>query len=221
MSKTIQIAIDGPAGAGKSTVAKALAAKLGYIYIDTGAMYRAITLIMLENDIALTDEERISDILKTVKITFGDSMPDGRQKVYCNAVDCTEKIRSPEVSRHVSEVSALPIVRRALVDKQRQIAGENNVIMDGRDIGTVVLPHAQHKFFLTATLEERTRRRSEEMRNAGMAMDFDVLKNEIAQRDEKDSQRIDSPLKAADDAVLIDTSKMSLDEVIENLFSRI
>lgn len=218
MQKTTQIAIDGPAGAGKSSVAKRLAAKLGYIYIDTGAMYRTITLLVLQKNIALDDEAAIKALLKETVITFGEVEPDGTQKVYYNGNDCTEEIRSGFISNNVSAVSALPLVRSDLVAKQQQIAGENNVVMDGRDIGTVVLPNAQFKFFLTASLEERTKRRLLELEAKGQKKEYAVLLAEIEARDKMDSERAVAPLKAASDALVIDTSKMSLDEVIENLF---
>lgn len=221
MQKTKQIALDGPAGAGKSSVAKRLAQRLGYIYIDTGAMYRAVTWLVLKEKIDLSDTETLGKLLEQIVIEFGEIDEQGRQTVRCNGLDCTEEIRSTEVSNFVSAVSAIGLVRKVMVQKQQEIARNHDVVMDGRDIGTVVLPEAEYKFFLTASLDERAKRRMLELKDKGQTVDFEVLKAEMAERDRKDSQRAIAPLTPAADAQQIDTSKMTFDEVIENLFGLI
>lgn len=221
MQKTKQIALDGPAGAGKSSVAKRLAQRLGYIYIDTGAMYRAVTWLVLKEKIDLSDTETLGKLLEQIVIEFGEIDEQGRQTVHCNGLDCTEEIRSTEVSNFVSAVSAIGLVRKEMVQKQQEIARNHDVVMDGRDIGTVVLPEAEYKFFLTASLDERAKRRMLELNDKGQTVDFEVLKAEMAERDRKDSQRAIAPLTPAADAQQIDTSKMTFDEVIENIFGLI
>ena len=218
-NKPLQIAIDGPAGAGKSSVAKVLARRLGCIYLDTGAMYRAVTWLALQKQVAFDDMEGIKDLLQTIELEFKDV--DGMQHLYCNATDVTEAIRTPEISANVSAVSMIPQVREAMTAQQQKIAAGSDVLMDGRDIGTTVLPNARYKFFLTASLEERARRRALELEQKGIAVDMEQLIADIALRDKKDSEREVSPLKQAEDAVLIDTSSLTFDEVVENLFMRI
>ena len=218
-NKPLQIAIDGPAGAGKSSVAKVLARRLGCIYLDTGAMYRAVTWLALQKQVAFDDMEGIKDLLQTIELEFKDV--DGMQHLYCNGTDVTEAIRTPEISANVSAVSMIPQVREAMTAQQQKIAAGSDVLMDGRDIGTTVLPNARYKFFLTASLEERARRRALELEQKGIAVDMEQLIADIALRDKKDSEREVSPLKQAEDAVLIDTSSLTFDEVIENLFMRI
>ena len=218
-NKPLQIAIDGPAGAGKSSVAKVLARRLGCIYLDTGAMYRAVTWLALQKQVAFDDMEGIKDLLQTIELEFKDV--DGMQHLYCNGTDVTEAIRTPEISANVSAVSMIPQVREAMTAQQQKIAAGNDVLMDGRDIGTTVLPNARYKFFLTASLEERARRRALELEQKGIAVDMEQLIADIALRDKKDSEREVSPLKQAEDAVLIDTSSLTFDEVVENLFMRI
>ena len=218
-NKPLQIAIDGPAGAGKSSVAKVLARRLGCIYLDTGAMYRAVTWLALQKQVAFDDMEGIKDLLQTIELEFKDV--DGMQHLYCNGTDVTEAIRTPEISANVSAVSMIPQVREAMTAQQQKIAAGSNVLMDGRDIGTTVLPNARYKFFLTASLEERARRRALELEQKGIAVDMEQLIADIALRDKKDSEREVSPLKQAEDAVLIDTSSLTFDEVVENLFMRI
>lgn len=217
--KSLQIAIDGPAGAGKSSVAKVLARRLGCIYLDTGAMYRAVTWLALQKQVAFDDMEGIKDLLQTIELEFKDV--DGMQHLYCNGTDVTEAIRTPEISANVSAVSMIPQVREAMTTQQQKIAAGSDVLMDGRDIGTTVLPNARYKFFLTASLEERARRRALELEQKGIAVDMEQLIADIALRDKKDSEREVSPLKQAEDAVLIDTSSLTFDEVVENLFMRI
>ena len=218
MAESKQVALDGPAGAGKSSVAKKLAQRLGYIYIDTGAMYRAVAYRVLQTGVKLSDERALNQLLRELEIVFGPVAEDGRQEVWCNGENCTEAIRSPAVSNFVSAVSALGPVRQVLVQKQQEIAAGNNVVMDGRDIGTVVLPKAQYKFFLTASLEERARRRMQEMADKGQSVDLEVLKAEMAARDKKDSERELAPLMQAEDAMLIDTSHLTFEQVVDKLF---
>lgn len=218
-TKPLQIAIDGPAGAGKSSVAKVLARRLGCIYLDTGAMYRAVTWLAIEKQAAFDDMEAMKKLLETIELEFKDV--DGVQHLYCNGTDVTEAIRTPEISANVSAVSMIPMVREEMTAQQQKIAAGSDVLMDGRDIGTTVLPDAQYKFFLTASLAERARRRALELEAKGVAVDMEQLMADIALRDKKDSEREVSPLRQAEDAVLIDTSDLTFDEVVENLFMRI
>ena len=206
----ISIAIDGPAGAGKSTIAKRISAKFGYIYVDTGALYRAVGLYMLEKGVATTDAEAVTPLLNQVKVKL--QYADGMQRVFLNDCDVSEQIRRNEVSMAASNVSAIPSVRAFLFDLQRSIAEENNVVMDGRDIGTVVLPHADAKIFLTASAEDRAQRRYLELQEKGQSVDYEKLLDEIKLRDHNDSTRAIAPLKQAEDAVLVDTSGMNPEE---------
>ncbi|WMJ23528.1 (d)CMP kinase [Paludicola sp. MB14-C6] len=209
------IAIDGPAGAGKSTIAKAIAKKIGFIYVDTGALYRAVGLYVSRNDVNTTDKERIQPMLKNIQVEL--KYVDGTQRVFLNGEDVSEAIRVPEMSMHASNVSAIPCVREFLFDLQRNITKVNDVIMDGRDIGTVVLPNADVKIFLTASPEVRAKRRYDEHMEKGQTVDFDKLLEEIKQRDYNDSHREIAPLKQAEDAILVDTSDNSLEQSIELL----
>ena len=219
MKNTLQIAIDGPAGAGKSSVAKVLAKRLNCIYLDTGAMYRAVTWLAMQQQVPFDDLTGMDQLLKNLQLEFKDE--DGVQHLYCNGMDVTEAIRSTEVSANVSAVAMIPLVREAMVAQQQKIAADCDVLMDGRDIGTTVLPDARYKFFLTASLEERARRRYLELQQKGVSVDLEQLKQDIALRDQKDSQREVSPLVQAPDAELIDTSHMTFDEVVEKLFHKI
>ncbi len=207
----MQIAIDGPAGAGKSTIAKAAAKELGFLYIDTGAMYRAIGLkarsMKLEEDVDIAEMTKETDI----EITL---LPDG-QHIILDGADVTDKIRTPEVSMAASRVSAIGEVRKTLVGLQRRIAGKNNVIMDGRDIGTVVLPEAEVKLFLTASAEDRARRRYEEMLQKGEKADYESVLEDMKKRDYNDSHRAVSPLKAAEDAYMMDTTGNTLEQSVK------
>lgn len=213
MNRIVNVAIDGPAGAGKSTVARKISAMLGYIYVDTGALYRAVALFRLENSL---DRNQLVERLSECHIEL--KFIDGVQKVYLNNTDVSEKIRENHVSMSASETSAIPEVREFLFGLQKKIASENCVIMDGRDIGTVVLPEADVKIYLTASAEERALRRFRELQGKSGCPDYNTLLSEIIRRDENDMNRAVAPLKKADDAVEIDSTSMSLDEVTEKIY---
>ncbi|MBZ1515848.1 (d)CMP kinase [Leuconostoc mesenteroides] len=215
MMTNFQVAIDGPASAGKSTIAKILATKLNYVYVDTGAMYRTITLAAKKNGIAYNDEEKIKNLLSQTEIRFEPSTPV--QRVFLNDIDVTEEIRSAEVTNNVSIVASFADVRSNLVNRQREIANNNSVIMDGRDIGTTVLPEADVKIFLVASVDERAQRRYKENVAKGMTTDLETLKREIEARDYKDSHRQISPLTQAKDAILVDTTGQSIDDVVAKI----
>ncbi|NQJ71815.1 (d)CMP kinase [Streptococcus suis] len=212
--KSIQIAIDGPASSGKSTVAKIIAKDLGYTYLDTGAMYRSATYLALTNGVEVTDQDRIVDLLAQNPIRFGRD-DDGQQLVFVGDEDVTLPIRDNQVTNNVSAVAALPLVREELVRLQQEIAQAGGIVMDGRDIGTVVLPQAELKIFLIASVEERAMRRFKENTERGIETDLETLKEEIAARDYKDSNRTVSPLKAADDAITFDTTGVSIEGVVK------
>ena len=203
------IAVDGPAGAGKSTVSKILAARLGYTYIDTGAMYRAVALKVLKSGKNL-DKKLISDI----KIRL-----DEFARVFLDDCEVTEDIRTPEVSRGASDVAKIGFVREKLTELQREMAKSGSVIMDGRDIGTQVLPNADLKIFLTASVDERARRRLEEFKSKGISTDFAQIRREILARDEQDSTRAIAPLAKAADAVLIDSTELSIEQVVAKILN--
>ena len=207
------VAIDGPAGAGKSTIAKELAKELGYIYVDTGAMYRAIALYLLRNGVKAEENDRISALCKEANVTI--QYADGKQIVLLNGEDVNPYIRTEEVGSMASSSSTNPDVRKQLLGLQRELAASNDVIMDGRDIGTNILPNAQAKIYLTASIEVRAKRRFDELKAKGVDCDYEEIKKEIAIRDERDMNREIAPLKQAEDAVLLDTSNMSIDEVKE------
>ena len=206
------IAIDGPAGAGKSTVARKVAEALGYLYIDTGAMYRALTLAVLRAGVPVDDPAAVAAVVAGVRVRLEPS-PAGN-RVFLDGEDVTAAIRTPEVSAAVSQVAAIPEVRRRLVTLQRQLAGGGGVVMDGRDIGTVVLPHADLKVFLTADLEERARRRYLELKAVGHGLDLEEIRKNLEERDRLDSGRAVSPLRIADDAVIIDTTDRPVERVV-------
>jgi len=206
------IAIDGPGGAGKSTIAKLLANKLNYLHLDTGAMYRAVTLAALKNNIDFKAEDKLVELAKKIDINFNE-----KGEIFLNDENVSKEIRSDEVNAHVSETAAVKGVREVLVEKQKQLAQNNKVVMDGRDITTVVLPEAEHKFFLTASLEERAKRRYQEVKSKEEAADYEKIKKSIARRDKLDSEREHSPLKQAEDAVLIDTTDLSIEQVLAKL----
>ena len=207
---SIAIAIDGPSGAGKSTLARSIAAKLGYLYVDTGAIYRTIGYHALSAGIDPKDEAAVSAALPElhVELTYGE---DGLQHMTLNGEDVTEKIRLPEISLYASAVSAHPAVRAHLLEMQRKLAREHNVVMDGRDIGTVVLPDAAVKIFLTASPEERARRRCRELEQRGTPEAYEKVLAEMRQRDYDDSHRAAAPLRQAEDAVLLDTTELDFD----------
>jgi len=213
------IAIDGPSGVGKSTLSRAIAQKTGFIYIDTGAMYRAVTLHALRNGIDPKDEAAVVAELPGVELDI--RYIDGEQRVFLSGDDVSEPIRSPEVTRLVSFPSAMPEVRAFLVQRQREMAASKNVLMDGRDIGTVVLPNAELKIFLTASDEERARRRYAEYLAKGEEISYDEVLADMRRRDEIDSSRAASPLRPADDALILDTSANSFDESFELLLGLI
>lgn len=208
--KKLTVAIDGPAGAGKSSVAKLVASQLHYLYIDTGAMYRAVAWLTGEKGIAADDETAIRQLTDTMQIRMQAAAQGCR--IWINEREVTEEIRSPEVSARVSAIAALPAVRYKLVQLQRQLAQPGGVILDGRDIGTVVLPHADIKFFLTASVQARARRRFLEMQEKGMPTTLAQVEENIASRDYQDSHREHSPLRQASDAVFIDNSEWNLQE---------
>ena len=213
MAKTYAIAIDGPAGAGKSTIAKRLAKELGYHYVDTGALYRTVAYFLDLLGVSPKDAdgvERYIDEL-TVKIEYDE---EGKQHMIMNGMDVTGEIRTQDISQKASLVSAHPLVREALLDMQRDVAREHNVIMDGRDIGTVVLPKADVKIFLTATAEVRAKRRTDELLAKGQKAEFETVLMEIQQRDYQDTHREIAPLKMAKDSIKLDTSELDIEGVV-------
>ena len=216
MTMGLQVAIDGPASAGKSTVAKRVAKKFGYVYCDTGAMYRAVTLAALQQGLSMTDTEKISELAKQIKITFQPAEPE--QRVFINGQEVTRDIRLPKVAKNVSAVAAIPTVRQEMTKQQRQIAAEGGIVMDGRDIGTTVLPHAPVKIFMVATAHERARRRYLENKQKGITTtSLEELQRAIELRDQKDSTRKVSPLTQASDAIRLDTTNLTIDEVVAEI----
>lgn len=211
----MQVAIDGPASSGKSTISKLIAKKNHFLYLDTGAMYRVVTLAVLRNHISLEDLDAINELVQNIEIRF--TMKDGKQSVFMNGEDVTDEIRSVEVTKNVSAVSALKEVRTRLVHLQQEIAENHSIIMDGRDIGTVVLPQAEIKIFLVASVEERAKRRFIENQEKGIEMSYEELVEDIRRRDHIDSTRKESPLKKADDAIEIDTTTMTIDDVVKTV----
>ena len=208
--KTISIAIDGPSGAGKSTLARSISGKLGYLYVDTGAIYRTIGYAAYTRGIDPKNEEAAAALLPETEIGLTHGV-DGLQHMTLNGEDVTEKIRLPEISLYASAVSAHPAVRAHLLEMQRKLAREHNVVMDGRDIGTVVLPDAAVKIFLTASVEERARRRCRELEGRGTPEAYEMVLEEMRQRDYNDSHRAAAPLKQAPDAVLLDTTHLDFE----------
>lgn len=213
--KKLIIAIDGPAGAGKSTVAQIVAQRLNYTYIDTGAMYRAVTWQTMQ--CGLVKEEDIGNIAHTMEIKL--AYIDGKTWIKVNGMDVTNEIRTPEVTQKVAEIAQIPAVRAAMLHLQRHMASTGGVVMDGRDIGTHVLPNADIKIFLTASIEERAKRRWHELTDKGFTVDLDQLKADILCRDRKDCERPISPLIQAADAVLIDTTKLSIEGAVEEILN--
>lgn len=209
---SINIAIDGPAGAGKSTIAKMVSAQLGYIYVDTGALYRTIALFIKENNIS---DDDIPSSLKNADVSL--KFIDGTQRVFLGGRDVSDMIRTPEISMEASRTSAIPAVREYLFGTQQKIARENNVIMDGRDIGTVVLPNADVKIFLTASAEERAERRYRELSEKPNCPCYEEILSDIIERDHNDMNRPVAPLKQADDAVLVDTTNLTLEQSADEI----
>ena len=213
----MNIAIDGPAGAGKSTLARALARKLGFLYIDTGAMYRALTWKALQKGLDLCDASALSALASSTDIHFETKA--GIQWLNCDGMDVTQVIRSPEVSAAVSKTASHSAVREIMVRKQQLMAQTSNVIMDGRDIGEIVLPDAEFKFFLTASLDERAQRRALEMKSQGYQINDKSIKKDIQNRDRMDSERNVGALKILADSIVIDTGQLGVDEVLEQILS--
>ena len=209
------IAIDGPAGAGKSTIAKKLAADLGYVYVDTGAMYRAMAYYFLQNGIDAKDEKAIADACSNVDVTI--QYVNGEQQVILNGENVNGVIRKEEVGNMASATSVYPVVRTKLVELQRQLAAKENVIMDGRDIGTVVLPNANVKIYLTASSAVRAKRRFDELTAKGVECDIDAIEKDIIDRDYRDMHRETSPLRQAEDAVFLDSSNLDIDGVVAEM----
>jgi cytidylate kinase len=219
MSKRIfNIAIDGPSGAGKSTIARRTADRLGIIYVDTGAIYRSVGLYVLKKGIDSKDRERIIPLLSEIKIEIRHD-DSGKQRMILNGDDVSEEIRLPQVSIYASDVSAIPEVRSFLLELQRGFAREQSTIMDGRDIGTVVLPDADLKIFLTATPEDRAMRRYEELKDKGIDTTFDEVLRDVIYRDKNDSERAVAPLRPADDAVILDTTGNTLEKSIAEVYA--
>ena len=216
MEKRISIAIDGPAGAGKSTIARRLAAELGYRYVDTGAIYRTVAYFMDLWGVSPKDVDGVNRYIDelTVEIEYDE---DGLQHMMMNGMDVTKDIRTPDISQKASLISAHACVRDMLLDMQRELAEQNNVVMDGRDIGTVVLPHATVKIFLTASPEVRAKRRCDELSAKGQKVDYNKVLKDIQQRDYQDTHREIAPLKMSRDSIKVDTSDMTIEEVLEKL----
>lgn len=211
----ISIAIDGPAGAGKSTIAKAVAKQMSYIYVDTGALYRSIALNALLNNVDISEVSQINTLLENTNVEI--KFINGEQRVFLNNEDVSDKIRTSEVSMMASKVSALSVVREFLLELQRDIARKNNVLMDGRDIGTVVLPNAQVKIFLTASAECRAKRRYDDYISMGINEDYEKILADIVERDYNDSHRAIAPLKPAEGAVTVDTSNDTLQQSVDRI----
>ena len=217
LNKRLNIAIDGPAGAGKSTIAKMVSKKLNCIYVDTGAMYRAVALFFIKNGIASDDEKRIAKEIENIHVDIQFEV--GEQRVLLNGKDVTEEIRAERVGKWASEISKYTVVREYLVKMQREVAAKQDVVMDGRDIGTVVLPQANVKIYLTASSKIRAMRRYNELTQKGVFCDIHDIEQGIMERDAQDMNREISPLRQAKDAILIDSSNMTIDEVVEKIVS--
>lgn len=217
----ISVAIDGPSGAGKSTLARRAAAEMGYLYVDTGAIYRTVAVGALRRGVDPADAAAVKPILNDLQIRLAYNPEDGLQHMYLDGEDVSEQIRLHEVSQHASKISAIPEVRQFLLELQRDLARNNHVVMDGRDIGTVVLPDAQVKIFLTASAQARAERRFLELQQRGQKAEFDTVLRDIIVRDEQDTNRPIAPLRRADDAVLIDTTDLDLEQSLQAIVSAI
>jgi CMP/dCMP kinase len=215
----INVAIDGPAGAGKSSVAKAASAELGYIYVDTGALYRAVGVNALRNGIDTKDKEKVTATLNSITVEL--KFVNGEQQVFLNGENVSSEIRTPDASMAASNVSAIPAVREFLFDLQRDIAKNNNCIMDGRDIGTVVIPDARVKIFLTAAPEKRAKRRYDELIAKGSKVEYNDVLEDLIQRDYNDSHREVAPLKPAEDSIIIDTTSFTLEQSINSVVNTV
>ncbi len=207
------IAIDGPAGAGKSTIARRTAQELSFIYVDTGALYRALAVFLVDEGVSPEDTEKVKGAVKSVKVSI--AYENGEQQVLVNGKNVTDRLRAESVGNMASTISAIPAVRAALLDLQRDLAKAHDVLMDGRDIGTNVLPDAELKIYLTASVETRAERRYRDLQEKGMEKPLSEIKKEIEERDHRDMTRAIAPLKQAEDAVYLDTSHMNIDEVVE------
>lgn len=205
------ITIDGPSGAGKSTVSRLLAKRLGYNYLDTGALYRAVAWKLKKEDIGLDDEEKVKEIMAKVDITFSDEM------IMVNGIDVTSQIRTPEIGELSSKVSAIPLVRRRLYAMQREIGLKGRIVIEGRDIGTVIFPEAENKFFLDASLKERARRRYKELKETNPEITLEATIEDLKKRDLRDSTRKNSPLRKTNDMIYIDTTNLTIEEVIAEI----
>lgn len=211
------VAIDGPAGAGKSTIAKLVAKEKGYIYVDTGAMYRGLAIHFLNRGIDPEDRDAVAEACRDAEVTIG--YEDGVQQIYLNGENVTSMLRTEETGNMASKTSAIPVVREKLLELQRSLAREKDVIMDGRDIGTNILPDADVKIYLTASVETRARRRYDELREKGEDCSLEEISRDIKERDERDMTREIAPLKKADDAVLVDSSDMTIQQVVDEICS--
>ena len=211
------VAIDGPAGAGKSTIAKLVAKEKGYIYVDTGAMYRGLAICFLNRGISPEEKEKVIEALKTADVTI--RYEDGKQQVYLNGENITARLREEAVGNMASKTSAIPEVRTKLLELQRNLARTSDVIMDGRDIGTCVLPDADVKIYLTASTHTRAKRRYDELCEKGIACDLKEIEKDIEERDHRDMTREIAPLKQATDAILVDSSDLTIEEVVEKIIS--
>jgi cytidylate kinase len=214
------IAIDGPAGAGKSTIAKIIAQRLGFLYIDTGAMYRALTLKSLDEDVDMTDAARMAELARKSSIDLINN-PDGTLKVTLDGKDVSRQIRDPRITKYVSDVAKIREVREVMLQAQRNLGKRGNSILDGRDIGTVVFPDAQKKFFLDADFNERVNRRHKEFNEAGKEIAWNNVETDLSNRDTIDSTRECAPLRKADDAIYVDTTDLNIQQVVEKILSYI
>jgi cytidylate kinase len=211
--RKITIAIDGPAASGKSTTAREVAQRLGYIYIDTGAMYRAVTLKALENQVNVHDINKVAELAEKVKIEFGKN--NQKTIIYLDGKDVSDDIRAPRIDQQISPVAANPEVRKVMVKKQQEMGKHGGVILDGRDIGTVVFPKAELKIYMLASVEERALRRKREMEQKGLEIDLDKIENDIRYRDRQDMGRSHGPLKKAEDALEIDTTRLTIEQQVD------